>query len=55
MRPDDTTRLRHMLDAARLAVAYSSSRARHDLDSDSMAVLGLVKAVEIIGEAGGSC
>lgn len=48
---DDTTRLRHMLDAAREAVRFAEGRTRQDLDDDRMLVLALVKDMEIIGEA----
>lgn len=51
MRKDDAIRLRHMLDAAREAVAFAQDRARADLDGDRMLVLSLVKDIEIIGEA----
>lgn len=51
MRKDDTVRLRHMLDAAREAVAFAAGRKRADLDHDRMLVLALVKDIEIIGEA----
>jgi uncharacterized protein with HEPN domain len=48
---DDTTRLRHMLDAAREAGEFAQDRTRADLDGDRMLVMALVKEVEIIGEA----
>jgi uncharacterized protein with HEPN domain len=48
---DDAIRMRHMLDAAREAVAFARGRKRSDLDSDRMLVLSLVKDIEIIGEA----
>jgi uncharacterized protein with HEPN domain len=48
---DDTTRLRHMLDAAREADQFAQGHTRADLDSDRMLVLALVKEIEIIGEA----
>lgn len=47
----DEVRLRHMLDAAREAVAFVAGRDRSDLDRDRMLVLSLVKAIEIVGEA----
>lgn len=52
MRKEDRVRLRHMLDAARQAVEFSEGRNREDLDADSMLVLALMKAIEIVGEAG---
>ena len=48
---DDSTRLRHMLDAAREALRFVSGRIRRDLDTDRMLTLALTKEVEIIGEA----
>jgi uncharacterized protein with HEPN domain len=47
----DLIRVRHMLDAARDAIAFSRNKTRHDLDKDRMLVLSLVKSIEIIGEA----
>ncbi len=47
----DLVRVRHMLDAARDAISFSASKTRHDLDTDRMLVLSLVKSIEIIGEA----
>ena len=51
MRKDDQIRLRHMLDAAHEAVAFTQGRKRADLDTDRMLALSLVKEIEIIGEA----
>jgi uncharacterized protein with HEPN domain len=48
---DDKVRLRHMLDAAREAISFSSDKSRSALDSDRMLVLALVKDIEMIGEA----
>ena len=51
MRDDDRIRIRHMLDAAREAMAFAAGRDRSDLDTDRMLLLSLVKCVEILGEA----
>lgn len=51
MSKTDETRLRHMLDAAREAVAFAAGRARSDLDTDRMLNLSLVRLLEIVGEA----
>ena len=51
MRKDDRIRVRHMLDTALEAMAFSKNREHSDLDKDRMLVLSLVKSVEIIGEA----
>jgi hypothetical protein len=48
---DDRTRLTHMLDAARQAVAFTSGRTRADLDQDLQLALALTRLVEIVGEA----
>ena len=51
MRPDDEFRLRHLIEAASKAVAYSVGRQRADLDNDELLRLALTKLVEIVGEA----
>ena len=53
MQKADETRLHHMLDAALEAVASAQGRSRDDLDTDRVWTLGLVKCVEIVGEAAG--
>ncbi len=50
-RRDDNLALRHMLSHAREAVALIQGRQRADLDSDRLLNLGLVRLVEIVGEA----
>lgn len=47
----DEVRLRHMLDAARKAIAFTQDRERTDLDADEMLALAVVRLVEILGEA----
>lgn len=51
---DDSVRIRHILDAAREAVAFTKGRSRADLDTDRKLNLSLVRLLEIIGEAGRS-
>jgi uncharacterized protein with HEPN domain len=51
MKRDDCIRLEHMLEAARQASSVASERVREDLDRDRFLVLGLMKCLEIIGEA----
>ncbi|MCC7293623.1 MAG: DUF86 domain-containing protein [Phycisphaerales bacterium] len=48
---DDPTRLKHILEAARQAMAFVHGRTRADLDADEMLGLALVRLLEIIGEA----
>ena len=50
-RHDDNIRLRHMLDHTREAVDIARIRDRKDLETDRLLELGLVRLVEIIGEA----
>lgn len=47
----DAVRVRHILDAAREALAFVEGRSRADLDADHMLGLALVRLLEIIGEA----
>ncbi len=51
MHPDDSTRLRHMRDAAREALAFAKGKQRADLDKDRQLALALLKCIEIVGEA----
>lgn len=51
---DDGLRLRHMLEAAQKAVAFSEHRTRGDLETDEQFALALTRLLEIIGEAAGS-
>jgi uncharacterized protein with HEPN domain len=51
MYPDDSTRLRHMRDAAKEALAFAEGKQRADLDRDRQLALALLKCIEIVGEA----
>jgi len=51
MRSDDVTRVRHMLDAALEALAFVENKTRADIYDDRLLALGLMKCIEIIGEA----
>ena len=44
-RHDDLVRLRHMLDYARKAVAFSQGRSRVDLDDDELLALALPRGL----------
>lgn len=52
MRRDDAIRIRHMIEAAEAVQRFAAGRARSDLDNDEMLEFALVRAIEIIGEAG---
>ena len=47
----DGVRLRHMCDAARLALKLSSGKRREDLETDPGLALSLIRCLEILGEA----
>ncbi len=49
--PDDPTHIRHMLEAARKIQTFSTGRIKADLEADELLALGLVRLLEIIGEA----
>ncbi len=51
MYPDDSTRLRHMRDAAREALEFAKGKQRADLDTDRQLALAILKCIEIVGEA----
>ncbi len=52
MSPDDATRVRHMIQYINSALAFARGRSRADLDPDEMLTFALVRAVEVVGEAG---
>ena len=54
MLSNDFNRIRHIFDAANDAVLFIKGKTREDLNSDKLLVYGLVKALEIIGEAAGN-
>lgn len=51
MSPDDRWRIAHMIEAAEQAMAFVAGRSRADLDTDTMLLMALTRAVEIVGEA----
>lgn len=51
MRRDNIVYIRHILDAARKALAFAGKRTRKDMDTDEMLALSLVRLLEIVGEA----
>lgn len=52
MRPDDPTRISRMVEASDAIAQFVAGRRRPDLDSDRMLLLAVVRAIEIIDEAG---
>lgn len=51
MKRDDTTRIRHILDACREIMTFTAGRSKDDIKRDRILTLALVKEIEIIGEA----
>jgi uncharacterized protein with HEPN domain len=51
MYPDDSTRLRHMRDAAREALDFAKDKTRADLVGNRQLALAILKCIEIVGEA----
>jgi len=52
-RHDDRVRLRHVLDAARRAVALTAGKTRVQVEGDEICQLPLARLLEIVGEAAG--
>jgi uncharacterized protein with HEPN domain len=50
-RRDDRVPIRHALDAARRAIASTAEWRRSDLDLEELPTLGLIRLLEVIGEA----
>lgn len=48
---DDSTRLRHMLDAAGKVTAKASGRTRDELSGDEDLAVVLVRWIQVMGEA----
>jgi uncharacterized protein with HEPN domain len=53
MSADDPLYVRHILDAARQAASYAHGHVRADLDREPLLRDGLIRQIEIIGEAAG--
>ncbi|MSR62608.1 MAG: DUF86 domain-containing protein [Planctomycetes bacterium] len=50
---DDRVRIRHALDAARKIVESTKGWRRQDLDLEQLPTLGLIRLLEVVGEAAG--
>lgn len=53
-RRDDRVRIQHALDAARKAVTSTEAWTRSDLNEEELSTLGLLRLLEVLGEAAGS-
>jgi hypothetical protein len=53
MRPEDRTRILHMIEAAETVQEFVGNRARGDLDSDRILLFALMRAIEVLGGSGG--
>lgn len=47
MRRDDLIRIRHILDAAKEVMSFTTNRKRSDLDRNRMLTLAIVKSIDI--------
>lgn len=50
-KPDDATRLRHMMDSAQKLLEFSAGKTQEAIEADEILSLALVRLTEIIGEA----
>lgn len=53
MRPEDRTRVLHMIEAAEAVAEFVSGRTRADVDADRMLLFAILRAIEVFGEAAG--
>ncbi len=53
MKDKDLIRLKHMLDSAKAILQFLQGKARVDLDRDRLLLSGIVRELEILGEAAG--
>jgi uncharacterized protein with HEPN domain len=53
-RHEDRTRIQHALDAARRIVSSTAGWTRDRLQTDDLETLGLIRLLEVLGEAAGS-
>lgn len=51
MRREDRVRVQHMFDACQEALSFAAGRNRSDLENDRLLLYGLVRCIEIVGEA----
>jgi len=51
MPKNDLIRLQHMVDAAKETVELAVGKSRHDIESERMLNLSLVRLIEVVGEA----
>ena len=47
----DLTRFQHMFDAAQAAIDHLNNKKREDLDRDRLLINGVIRELEILGEA----
>ncbi len=51
MSPEDRVRIRHIVDAAREAIAFAEGQIQESLEADHMRALAITRLLEIMGEA----
>jgi len=53
MKDRDLARLQHMLDSTKAVLNYLQGRKRSDLDDDRLLLSGIIRELQILGEAAG--
>lgn len=53
MKNKDLVRLHHMLDSVEAILAFVKGKERKDLDTDRLLLSGIIRELEILGEAAG--
>jgi uncharacterized protein with HEPN domain len=51
MENNDLVRLRHMLESGQAILLFAKGRRRNDLDKDRLFLSGVIRELEIVGEA----
>ena len=51
MPPEDIIRIRHMIEAAEIALRFISGRTRTDIETNELLRFALVQAVQMMGDA----
>ncbi len=49
----DLVRLKHMLESAEAVLSFAKNKKRTDLDKDRLFLFGVLRALEVLGEAAG--
>ena len=53
MKDKDLARLKHMLDSTKAILVFLQGKIRSDLDDDRLLLSGIIRELEVLGEAAG--